>query len=142
MALMFLDVVQHAAPRHCGPGLIPTGHIWTLPWQPCNCLNKDTATLTKWEMFAINVHLSAMACHLPPMLSLLGWILWLRVYLFFVLPVHLGSGDAVPPLPLGPAPASALMHSHFVIAIVVIPVVMTPRRMPTSQPTFFFMCGT
>jgi hypothetical protein len=63
-------------------------------------------------------------------------MIYLRVS--FVLSVHLGGGDAATPQPPGPAPASTLL-TVATIVIVLIPVAMTLGRMPTSQPTMFYL---
>jgi hypothetical protein len=96
------------------------------------------AAMAEWDTFVIDLRLSATSRRLPLTLSrLLGWIYRLKGYLSFV-PVHLGGGDAVTPPPPGPAPAST-SSTVAAIAIVLIPAAMTLGRMPTRQPTIFYL---
>jgi hypothetical protein len=97
------------------------------------------AAMAEWDTCAIDLRLSATSRRLPLTLSrLLGWIYRLEGYLSFVLSVHLGGGDAMTPQPPGPAPASTL-STVATIVIILIPAAMTLGRMPTSQPTMFYL---
>jgi hypothetical protein len=89
------------------------------------------AAMAEWEMFAIDLHLSATSRRLLLMLShLLGWIDLLEGYLSFVLSRHLSGGDAATPPPPGPAPAST---SSTVAAIMI--VLIHDSRKDAYQPT-------
>jgi hypothetical protein len=95
-------------------------------------------TMAKWET---DLHLSATARCLPlTLFHLLGWIDHFGGYLFFVLSMHLRGSNAMPP---PPHPPGQPRHQHHctvaAIAVVVIPAMMTPRNMPTIQPTIFYM---
>jgi hypothetical protein len=86
---------------------------------------------------------SAIAIVLIPTAMTLGRMPTSQLTMFYLrvsfIPfVHLGGGNAA--TPQAPRPAPALTSSLVAaIAIVVIPAAMTLGRMPTSQPTMFYL---